>query len=107
MRDAWAPRLTPSGQRLEYTADELADMVGRAEVNVTDVYPLVLARRGLHLTVRSVLARVPCPGLVAVPIADMPTMVLVPVWRATAENDGIPAFAEVASTLRRPNDQFR
>jgi hypothetical protein len=65
-RDAWAPRLTPSGQRLEYTADDLASLVARPEVNVTDVYPLVLAGRGLHFTVKSVLRRVPCPGLVTV-----------------------------------------
>jgi hypothetical protein len=103
-RDAWAPRLTPSGQRLEYTADDLASAIGRAEVNVTDVYPLVLAGRGLHFTVKSVLDRVPCPGLVAVQVADMPAAVLVPVWRAAADNDGIHAFAAVASSLRRPND---
>jgi hypothetical protein len=85
----------------------LAGLVGRPEVNVTDIYPLVLAGRGLHFNVKSVLHRVPCPGLVAVRVADMPAMVLVPVWRATADNDGIPAFAEVASSLRRPNDQSR
>jgi DNA-binding transcriptional LysR family regulator len=105
LRDAWAPRLTPSGQRLEYTADDLASLVARPEVNVTDVYPLVLAGRGLHFTVKSVLRRVPCPGLVAVQVVDMPAAVLVPVWRAGADNDGIPAFAAVASSLRRANDQ--
>jgi hypothetical protein len=104
LRDAWAPRLTPSGQRLEFTADDLASAIGRPEVNVTDVYPLVLAGRGLHFTVKSVLDRVPCPGLVAVQVADMPAAVLVPVWRAAADNDGIHAFAAVASSLRRPND---
>jgi DNA-binding transcriptional LysR family regulator len=105
LRDAWAPRLTPSGKRLEYTADDLASLVGRPEVNVTDVYPLVLAGRGLHFTVKSVLDRVPCPGLVAVQVVDMPAAALVPIWRAAADNDGIPAFAAVASSLRRPNDQ--
>jgi DNA-binding transcriptional LysR family regulator len=107
MRDAWAPRLTPSGQRLEYTADDLASMVGLPEVNVTDIYPLVLAGRGLHFTVKSVLDRVPCPGLVAVYVSDMPTTVLVPAWRAAADNDGIHAFAEVARSLRRPNYQLK
>jgi DNA-binding transcriptional LysR family regulator len=105
LRDAWAPRVTPSGQRLEYTADDLAGLVGRPEVNVVDVYPLVLAGRGLHFTVKSVLRRVPCPGLVAVPVVDMPAAVLVPVWRAAADNDGIPAFVAVATSLRRANDQ--
>jgi DNA-binding transcriptional LysR family regulator len=104
LRDAWAPRHTPSGQRLEYTEDDLAGLVGRPEVNITDVYPLVLARRGLHFTVKSVLDRVPCPGLVAVQVQNMPAAVLVPVWRAAADNDGIHAFAAVASSLRRPND---
>jgi hypothetical protein len=37
----------------------------------------------------------------------MPTMVLVPMWRASADNDGIPAFAAVASSLRRSNDQSK
>jgi hypothetical protein len=105
LRDAWAPRVTPSGLRLEYTADDLAGLVGRPEVNVVDVYPLVLAGRGLHFTVKSVLRRVPCPGLVAVPVVDMPAAVLVPVWRAAADNDGIPAFVAVATSLRRANDQ--
>jgi hypothetical protein len=50
-------------------------MVGRPELNVNDVYPLVLAGRGLHFTVKSVLDRVPCPGLVAVQVVDMPNMV--------------------------------
>jgi DNA-binding transcriptional LysR family regulator len=104
MREAWAPRLTPSGQPLEYTADDLATMVGRPEVNVTDVYPLVLAGRGLHFTVKSVLNRVPCPGLVAVQVTDMPNMVLVPVWRAAADNNGIHAFAAVASSLQQKSD---
>jgi DNA-binding transcriptional LysR family regulator len=105
LRDAWAPRFTPSGRRLDYTAEDLASVIGRPEVNITDVYPLVLAGRGLHFTVQSVLARVPCPGLVAVPVADLPAAVLVPVWRAGADNDGIPAFAEVASSLRRAEDR--
>ncbi len=105
LRDAWAPRHTPSGQQLDYTADDLASAVGRPEVNVTDVYPLVLAGRGLHFTVKSVLDRLPCPGLVTVPVLDMPAAVLVPVWRATADNDGIHAFAAVASSLRQTNDQ--
>jgi DNA-binding transcriptional LysR family regulator len=104
LRDAWAPRLTPSGRRLEYTADDLASAIGRPEVNVTDVYPLVLAGRGLHFTVKSVLDRVPCPGLVAVPVADMPAAVLVPVWRTAADSDGIRAFAAVANSLRQPGN---
>ncbi|MEJ3655113.1 LysR family transcriptional regulator [Actinomycetes bacterium KLBMP 9759] len=104
LRDAWAPRFTPSGRRLEYTVEDLASVIGRPEVNITDVYPLVLAGRGLHFTVTSVLARVPCPGLVAVPVADLPAAALVPVWRAATDNDGIPAFAAVARSLRRPDD---
>jgi hypothetical protein len=28
----------------------------------------------------------------------------VPVWGAAADNDGIHAFAAVASSMRRPND---
>jgi hypothetical protein len=40
-----------------------------------------------------------------VPVVDMPAAVLVPVWRAAADNDGIPAFVAVATSLRRANDQ--
>jgi hypothetical protein len=47
------------------------------------------------------------PRLVAVQVADLPTMVLVPVWRAAADNDGMHAFAAVASSLRRANDQSK
>jgi hypothetical protein len=46
-------------------------------------------------------------GMVAVQVADMPAAVLVPVWRAAADNDGIHAFAAVASSLRRANDQSK
>jgi hypothetical protein len=45
--------------------------------------------------------------MVAVQVADMPAAVLVPVWRAAADNDGIHAFAAVASSLRRANDQSK
>jgi DNA-binding transcriptional LysR family regulator len=100
VREMWSPSMAPSGRRLEYTTDDLARMIGRPEVNVTDVYPLVLAGRGLHLTVSSVLDRVPCPGLVAIRVTDMPPAVLVPVWRPSADSDGIRAFIEIASSLR-------
>jgi hypothetical protein len=50
-----------SSRRLEYIADDLPSMAGRPEVNVTDVYPLVLWC-GVHLTVKSVLDRMRCPG---------------------------------------------
>lgn len=101
MRDAWAPRCTTSGRQLEYTTNDLADMIGRPEVNVTDIYPLVLAGRGLHFTVKSVLDRLPCPGLVALPIVDIPPAVLVPVWRTATDNEGIQAFVDIACKLSR------
>ncbi|WP_232663220.1 LysR family transcriptional regulator [Pseudonocardia sp. TRM90224] len=100
-REAWAPQVTPTGRRLDYTAEDLAGLIGRSEVEITDVYPLVLAGKGLHFTVASVLDRVPCPGLVAVRIAGMPPGVLVPVWRTSTEDDGIRAFVDVARSLRR------
>jgi hypothetical protein len=99
LREAWAPYMTPSGRRLEYADEDLASMIGRPEVTVTDIYPLVLAGRGLHFTVSSVLDRLPCPGLVAVRVTDMPPAVLVPVWRASADDEGIRAFVEIARAL--------
>jgi hypothetical protein len=99
LREAWAPYATPSGRRLEYTGEDLASVIGRPEVTVTDIYPLVLAGRGLHFTVSSVLDRLFCPGLVAVRVTDMPPAVLVPVWRASADDEGIRAFVEIARSL--------
>jgi hypothetical protein len=37
----------------------------------------------------------------------MPAAVLVPVWRAAADDDGILAFAAVVSSWRYPNDLSR
>jgi hypothetical protein len=56
--------------------------------------------RPLQDRVRSVVNCVPCPGLVAVPVTDMPPAVLVPVWRASADDGGIRAFIEIAGSLR-------
>ncbi|MEJ3658104.1 LysR family transcriptional regulator [Actinomycetes bacterium KLBMP 9759] len=98
-RELWAPHVTATGRRLAYTDDDMATMVGRPDILVTDLYPLVLAGRGLHFTVASVLDRVPCPGIVAVPVVDMPPAVLVPIWRAPTDNAGIRAFVEVATSM--------
>ncbi|MEJ3653200.1 LysR family transcriptional regulator [Actinomycetes bacterium KLBMP 9759] len=105
LREAWAPRVTSSGRLLDYAVDDMARLVGRPDVGIIDVYSLVLTGRGLHFTVASVLDRVPCPGLAVVPVSDMPPGVLVPVWRTSADNEGIRAFVALAASLRRGHER--
>ncbi|MEJ3653536.1 LysR family transcriptional regulator [Actinomycetes bacterium KLBMP 9759] len=99
LRELWAPHLTSTRRPLTYTDDDLPTMIGRPDVGIGDVYPLVLAGHGLHLTVLSVLERVHCPGLVAVPVVDMVPAAVVPVWRASAAHDAVRTFVELAVTL--------
>ncbi|WP_232666601.1 LysR family transcriptional regulator [Pseudonocardia sp. TRM90224] len=99
LRELWAPHLSSTRRPLTYTGEDLATMIGRPDVGIGDVYPLVLAGHGLHLTVLSVLDRVPCPGLVAVPVVDMVPAAVVPVWRAAAGSDALRTFVELAVSL--------
>lgn len=100
LRDLWTPRATPSGRPLRHTSQDLCRMTGRPELPVEDVMSLVAGGRGLHLTVASLLARVPFAGLTVVPVRDMPPMALVPVWSTAAENATIRAFVRCANVAR-------
>jgi DNA-binding transcriptional LysR family regulator len=94
---AWTPRVTPSGRVLRQTADDIYSLAATSSVSLEDVLTLVARRRGLHLSIRSVLDRFPFPGLVAVPIEDMPPMAVVPVWQKAEETATVRAFVEAAA----------
>lgn len=101
--DAWTPKFTPSGKALNRTAIDVPTMTGRSQLVVEDVQTLVARGRGLHCTVASLLARSRFPGLAVVPIRDLPPMVVVPVWRAAAEDAAIRAFVEIALSFSEGN----
>ncbi|MCW2865077.1 MAG: LysR family transcriptional regulator [Actinoallomurus sp.] len=101
LRDLWTPRFTPSGRPIRHTVDDLVTMTGRNEVLIDDVLTLVARGRGLHCTVASLLKRFHFPGLIVIPIRDMPPMAIVPVWLTAADNAMIRAFAEAAAIFRR------
>jgi hypothetical protein len=56
-----------------------------------------VARSSLaHFSVQSILDRYLDAGVVAVRVTNLPPCLLVPVWRTSAENAVIRAFADVA-----------
>lgn len=101
LRQAWTPRTTPSGHPLTYTARDVRQMTGRSELPVDDVITLVAQGHGLHLTMTSVLDHRPFPGLVVVPVRDLPPMGVVPIWSAAAENATVRAFVQAATAQSR------
>lgn len=96
MQERWLPTRTNSGQPLRHTAQDVSQLIGRPNLPVEDVLALVARGHGLHLTVANLLEQVAYPGLVVVPVTDIPPMVVVPVWLAAHENASIRAFVESA-----------
>jgi DNA-binding transcriptional LysR family regulator len=94
--DAWTPRVTPAGTPLHRLAEDVPSMAGRKVLIVDDCMTSVARGRGLHVTITTVLERMTFPGLVVVPIHDLPPMVVVPIWRTTARNGAIRAFVDTA-----------
>jgi DNA-binding transcriptional LysR family regulator len=85
--EAIVPLATPSGAPLPRTVevrtmDEIFALVGRGKI--------------VHVTGRSVAALYPRPGVVFVPIRDMPPLPLGLIWVKAHENARIRAFAAVA-----------
>jgi DNA-binding transcriptional LysR family regulator len=87
---AWSPRRTSRGQPITQVRSERD--IGSALDLMTTVARSSLA----HFSVQSILDRHPHAGVVAVPVTDLPPCLIVPVWRTSAENAVIRAFAEVA-----------
>ncbi|MCD7438024.1 LysR family transcriptional regulator [Streptomyces lincolnensis] len=96
LQERWTPTRTSSGRLLRHTDEDMSRLMGNEHLPVEDVLALVARGRGLHLTITGLLDRVPFPGLVVVPVRDMPPMVVVPVWQAARENATIRAFVESA-----------
>lgn len=94
--DAWAPRQTTSGDPIRQVDG------GRQFLSALDLLTTVARSQMAHFTIQSILDRYPHEGVVAVPITDLPPCVIVPVWRTSAENATIRAFADLAGR-RRPD----
>lgn len=91
--EAWAPRRTSGGQSLEYVD------LDQDVMSAFDLLSRIARSRLVHFTLVSILERYPHDGVVVVPVTDLPPAVIVPLWRTSAENATIRAFAEVAASL--------
>ena len=89
--EAWSPRRTASGKPITQVKSERD--IGSALDLMTTVARGSLA----HFSVPSILDRYPHAGVVAVPVTDLPPCLIVPVWRTSAENAVIRAFADLAA----------
>ncbi|MBO0852470.1 MAG: LysR family transcriptional regulator [Nocardia sp.] len=86
---AWMPLCTPRGRRLRRM------MPQRAPVSsVADDLALVQRYRLPYLTIGSLLTCHPYPGLVSVPVSDLPSCELVPIWHREFESAAIRSFCE-------------
>jgi DNA-binding transcriptional LysR family regulator len=94
--DAWTPKVTPSGHALNRLDEDVPAMAGSSELSIEDFLTLVIRRRGLHVTVATVLDRLSLPDLAVVPIHDMPPMVVVPIWPTAARTSVIDDFVALA-----------
>lgn len=95
-QQGWTPRHTPSGKPIRRTVEDLAVMVGREPLTMMDLQTTVAREHLAHLTTSSMLNHHPYPGLVTVPIPDLPPCVLAPIWHAERETATIRAFTEHA-----------
>lgn len=87
--EAWTPRVTASGRPLR-----LVDSDGTSAL---DLLARIARSRLVHFTFVSLLERYPHDGVVVVPVTDLPPAVIVPLWRTSASNATIRAFASVAA----------
>jgi len=92
--EAWSPRRTSSGQPITQVQSE------RDINSALDLMTTVARSRLAHFSVRSILDRYPHAGVVAVTVTDLPPCLIVPVWRTSAENALIQAFADLAAQRR-------
>ncbi|WP_028922465.1 LysR family transcriptional regulator [Pseudonocardia acaciae] len=97
--EGWAPRYTPSGKPIRRAEKEMATVLGREPYYLEDTLTVVARSRLAHLTISSVLDYHPYPGLVLVPVNDLPPMLMTLVWRADRETAAISAFTTVAKHI--------
>lgn len=99
LAQAWTPSHSPSGKPLRRGAKTLETLVGRDTVPLLDLLSTVEHEQLAHLTIRSLLRYQLYPGLVLVPITDLPPCVMVPVWQPEFETAAIRAFVDIAAEL--------
>ncbi|UJW30274.1 LysR family transcriptional regulator [Saccharothrix sp. AJ9571] len=99
LRDQWTPRFTHAGNELRHTSADLCQLTGREDVPYDDVLSLVALGRGLHLTIATLLDRLPFSDLVVVPVHDLPPAVVVPVWLNSRETATTREFARVSEAV--------
>lgn len=99
LRDQWTPRFTRSGRELRHTSADLCQLTGREDVPYDDVLSLVAQGRGLHLTVTTLLDRIPYADLTVIPVRDLPPAVVVPVWLNSRETTATREFARVSEAV--------
>ena len=85
--DAIVPWATPSGEPIPRT-------IRISTPN--EIFALVARRKIVHPTVQSMASLYPRPGVVFLPISDMPPLPLGLIWVTAHENARIRAFADVA-----------
>jgi DNA-binding transcriptional LysR family regulator len=90
IRDAIVPATTPTGRAIPRRAE-----VGSA----TEIFALVSQGTIIHPTVDSMAELYPRPGVVFVPVVDMPPLPLGLIWVSANENATIRAVAEVAAQV--------
>lgn len=104
---AWTPRHTPSGKPLRRGPKTLEALVGQDTIPLLDLLSTVEHEQLAHLTIRSLLRYQPYPGLVLVPITDLPPCVMVPVWQPEFETAATRAFVDVAARPAADHDHSR
>jgi DNA-binding transcriptional LysR family regulator len=93
-REAWIPSVTRTGRRLRHVDQARRGDAGVRLTMVQDAMMAVARGECLHLTVESLLRRVPQANLALVPIIDMPPCAIVPVWHRGNETAMIHAFVD-------------
>lgn len=96
--EGWLPHRTPSGRAIRRGNEDPASMLGREPVFLEDVFTIVAGGRTAYLTNCSILDHHPYPGLVVVPVDDLPSLVLAPIWHTERETAAVRAFVELAQS---------
>lgn len=95
--ERWSPSHTPAGTPMRRTTDELAAMLGRDPVYLIDLQTMIARKHVGYLTISSILTHHPYPGLLTIPVPDLPPCVLTPVWYTERETATLRAFTQHAT----------
>lgn len=92
-RHGWTPPRTLSGKPLRRHAGN----VTYPTVDVETLLACLVRDRLVHLTIGSLLESFPYPGLMSIPVRDLPPCVLVPVWQTGFDTETTRAFVAAAA----------